>query len=216
MRKIIIIAVISLLGIAGHAQSVYFPSQEGMTLEYVNKNPKEKVTGYTAYHFRKIDRKDDNNFSVTCFISTFDDKHKEVDQGMEVTVRVVDGSVYFDGSSMLATLSQDIKIEGNGLIIPSNIGAGQKLEDFTLTIASLGTTTTCSEITVAEQETIVTEAGSFDTYRIDMKLSAKVVFITINGSVSQWYAKEIGDVKTINYDKKGNVSSIRELIKITK
>jgi hypothetical protein len=215
LKYALLMVIIAMLYIPGQAQSVYFPSQEGMTLEYADRNAKGKVTGYVTFHIQKIDRRDDNNFSVNYLVSSFDDKHKELFSGMEVTIKVINSSVHFDGTSMLANLSKDIKIEGNGIVIPSDIQAGQKLDDFTVTIEALGTTNTCTDVTVVAQEQLSTEAGAFDAYRVDMKFDSKVVFIKLAGTVSQWYAKGIGEVKTVNYDKKGKVSTSRELIKLT-
>ena len=65
MKGLLFVAVILLLCVTkSNAQSVYFPSEEGVTLEYVNKNAKDKVTGYIVYKFQKIERQDDLNFTV--------------------------------------------------------------------------------------------------------------------------------------------------------
>ena len=216
MKKILFITVILLLSMAGYAQSVYFPSEEGMTLEYVDKNAKGKATGYVIYQIQKIDRQDDTNFSVGYLVSTLDNKRKEVMAPMEITVHVTDGSVHFDGISVMATLANDLNIKGHGIVIPSDMYVGQKLDDFSVTIDAIATTNSCTNVTVVAEESLTTDAGSFDTYRIDMNLSGKTLFINIQGTVSQWYAKGIGEIRTINYDKKGKISTIRELIKLTK
>ena len=66
MKKyVIIFAVVMLIcNMSTHAQGVYFPSEEGLTVEYANKNAKGKVTGYLSYTFQKVERQDDANFTV--------------------------------------------------------------------------------------------------------------------------------------------------------
>ena len=216
MRKFLLTTLILLIGVAGYAQSSFFPSEEGMILEYANKTAKGKVTGYVKYQINKVDKQNESNFSVTYLVSVLDAKGKEIGTPMEVIVKVVNGTVHFDGSSAMANLTSNIEIKGNGIIIPSNVQAGQKLEDFSISIAAIATTTSCTNVTVAAEEKLTTEAGTFDTYRIDMDMSGKALIINIQGKISQWYARGIGEIRTINYDKKGNVSTIRELVKLTR
>ena len=212
MKKVLFIAVVIFMSItAGQAQSVYFPSQEGMTLEYADKNAKGKVTGYVTYKIQKIERQDDANFTVSYLVSSSDNKRNETMSPMEITVKVINGSVYFDGTSVMATLASGMEIKGNGIIIPSNVKAGQKLDDFSISIEALATTTSCTNVTVVANEKLTTEAGTFDTFKVNMDMSGKVLFVKMQGSISQWYAKGIGEVKTINYDKKGKILTIREL-----
>lgn len=216
MKKNLIIALILIFSISGYAQSVYFPSEEGMALEYADKNAKGKVTGYVSYQIQKVDRQDDRNFTVEYLITTSDKKGDKTMEPMSVTVKVADGAVYFDGTSAMATLANELNIKGNGIIIPSDIEVGRQLEDFSVTVEAIATTSSCTNVVVKTAEKLTTEAGTFDTYRIDMDMSGKALFINMSGTISQWYAKGIGEVKTINYDKKGNVSTIRELVKVTK
>lgn len=216
MKKAFVIVIISLLCLSGFAQGIYFSGEEGMRLEYADKNAKGKATGYTVYEIQKIERQNATNFYVTYMVSIFDDKHKALMEGMEVIVKVIDGTVYFDGSSLMGKLANNLNIKGNGIIIPSNIRVGQKLDDFSVTIEAIATTSACTDVTVVAEEKLTTEAGTFDTYRIDMKYAGKALFIKTEGTISQWYAKGIGEVKTINYDKKGKIATIKELVNLTK
>lgn len=216
MKKLVLMMVIALLSMGASAQQVYFPSQEGMILEYADKNAKGKVTGYTIYQIKKVDNQSDDTFTVAYLVSILDAKRKEVMTGMDVTVKVVNGTVYFDGSSLMGQLAENLTIEGNGLTIPNDISAGQQLEDFSVSIDAISTRNTCTDVMVAAEEQLTTDAGTFDTYRIDMKFAGKALFIKTEGSMSQWYAKGIGEVKSINYNKKGQVTTSRELVKVTK
>ena len=216
MRKILLVTFILLFCVAkSNAQSVYFPSEEGVTLEYVNKNAKDKVTGYIAYKFQNVDFQDDLNFTVKYQMLMMDGKRKETMSPIDATVKVVNGTVYMDAASALGNIVENFEIKGNGLVIPSDVIAGQKLDDIS---ASLGTvvTSTCTNVTVTGEEQLTTDAGTFDTVRIDMDMSGKALFIKFEGTSTQWYAKGIGHVRTISYDKKGKVSSSMELVKLSR
>ena len=223
MKKTLFITAVLLLSItATHAQSVYFPSEEGMTVEYVNKNAKDKVTGYIAYKFQKVERQDDLNFTVTYQTLVMNSKHEETNQPIEATVKVVNGTVYLDATSAfndaasaLSQTSESIVIKGNGLIIPTDAKAGQKLDNASATLGNI-VSSSCTNVTVTAVENLTTEAGTFETVRLDMDISGKVLFIKIEGTSTQWCAKGIGLVRTINYNKKGKVTSSMELVKLSK
>ena len=215
MKKILFVSAILLFCIeVSHAQLVYFPSEEGLTMEYVNKNAKDKVTGYVAYKLQKVEAQDELNFTVKYQMLLMDSKHKETVSPVDATVRVVNGTVHMDAASAVGNIVENLEIKGNGLIIPHDAKAGQKLDDIS---ASLGTMVTSSytNVTVTGVEQLTTYAGTFDTVRIDMDMSGKALFIKIEGTSTQWYAKGIGHVRTISYDKKGKISSTMELVKLS-
>ncbi|MDL2239859.1 hypothetical protein LJC73_06635 [Bacteroidales bacterium OttesenSCG-928-L14] len=198
----------------GDINNIYFPSKEGMKLKYADKNAKGKITGYTEYHIIKVNNIDDKNYSISYLLTIYDEKNTPTLSDMEVIVKIINGVVHFDGSSYMASLAEGMEIKGNGISIPANIEVGQKLKDFSVTIESLATTNTCTNVIVAAEEKITVDNAVLDTHRIDMDTAGKALFIKYEGKISQWYAKGIGEVKTINYDKKGKVSTTRELISI--
>ena len=216
MKKLLLIVIVALIGTTlGHAQGVFFSSKEGTTLEYAEKNAKGKVTGYVSYTVRTVDRQDENNFTVEYTVAMVDDKRKEVMQPMDVAIKVVNGTVFFDGNSVLGKLAKDLQIKGSGIVIPSNISVGQKLDDYSVTVEAIATSSSCTNVVVAAEEKVTTDGGTFDTYRIDMDIASKALIINFKGTSSQWYAKGIGEVKSVSYDKNGKVSGSRELVKIT-
>ena len=222
MKKyVMIFAVVMLIcHMSTHAQGVYFPSEEGLTMEYATKNAKDKITGYIAYKFQKVERQDDSNFTVQYQMLTMDSKHKATNPPVDATVKVVNGTVYLDATSAfsdaataLGQMSGNMVIEGTGLIIPSDVTAGQKLDDAHITIGSI-LSSSCTNVTATVLEALTTEAGTFQTVRLDMDLAGKALFIKFEGTATQWCAKGVGLVRTINYDKKAKVTSSMELVKI--
>ena len=222
MKKyvMIFVAVMLFCNITTHAQSVYFPSEEGLTVEYVTKNAKDKVTGYISYKFHEIDWQDESNFTVRYQVLTMNSKHKETSQPVEATAKVVNGTVYLDATSAfsdvasaLGQMSEIMVMEGNGLVIPSDVTTGQKLEDAHVTIGGM-VSSSCTNITATALEELTTEAGTFQTVRLDMDVAGKVLIIKFEGTSTQWCAKGIGLVRAIHYDKKAKVTSSMELVKI--
>jgi len=221
-RKFFILAVLLLSITATHAQGVYFPSEEGLTVEYANKNAKDKITGYIAYKFQKIERQDDLNYMVKYQMLMMDSNRKEKGEPIDAAVKVVNGTVYLDvtsafndAASALGQMSESIVVEGSGLIIPPDAKVGQKLNDASATLGSL-VSSVCTNITVTAEEELTTEAGTFKTIRLDMDMSGKVLIIKMEGTSTQWCAKGIGLVKTISYNKKGSVTASMELVKVTR
>ena len=217
-----ILAVVMLSITAAHAQGVYFPSEEGLTVEYANKNAKDKVTGYIAYKFQKIERQDDLNYTVKYQMLMMDGNRKEKGEPINAAVKVMNGTVYLDvtsafndAASALGQMSESLVVEGSGLIIPSNAKAGQKLNDASAKIGNIATSL-CTNITVTAEEELTTEAGTFQTIRLDMDVAGKVLIIKTEGTSTQWCAKGIGLVRTISYNKKGNVTASMELAKVTR
>jgi len=223
MKKLFFVLAVLLLSItATQAQGVYFPSEEGLIMEYANKNASDKVTGYIAYKFQTIERQDDLNFSAKYLVVMMDKDRKEKSTPIEATVKVVNGTVYFDAlsafgdaASALSQISESIVVEGKGLIIPADATAGQKFDNAHVTIGSIASSE-CSNITLTAFESLTTEAGTFETARVDMDTSAKVLIIKSQGKSTQWYTKGIGVVKTVNYNKNGKATSSMELVKISR
>ena len=223
MKKTIFIIAVLLLSItAVHAQGIYFPSEEGLTLEYANKNARDNITGYISYKFQKVERQDDLNYTVRYQMVMMDSKRKEMSSPIEAAVKVVNGTVYLDvtsafndAASALGQMAENIVIEGTGLIIPSDAKAGQRLEDATATMGNL-VSSLCTNVVVTAEENLTTEAGTFQTLRLDMDTSGKVLIVRMEGTSTQWCAKGIGIVRTISYNKRGNVTSSMELVSVSR
>jgi hypothetical protein len=126
-----------------------------------------------------------------------------------------DGETFLiDMKSSLSTMSvndlSNYKIESTNLQFPKNMVAGQKLPDASIALTidgpvKTGITSSLTNRKVEGFETITTSAGSFECVKISYEYNSKVMFIKTSGKVIEWYALNVGMVKTETYDSKGKL-----------
>jgi hypothetical protein len=124
-----------------------------------------------------------------------------------------------NSEALAAYEDMDIKIESDNLEMPSSIKVGDRLNDGSLmiTVSSSGMklmtmTTDISNRKVEAEEKVTTDAGTFDCYKISYDLTTKMM-MTMNLSAIEWYAKDVGMVKSESYSK-GNLSGTTVLTAI--
>jgi hypothetical protein len=122
---------------------------------------------------------------------------------------------YIDMKSMLSSMSvKDLsgyKIESTNLQFPKNLTAGQQLPDASLKLSvegpvSTGITTNITNRKVEGFESVTTTAGTFDCVKISYEYNSKVMFIKTSGKGIEWFALNIGTVKSETYDSKGKLA----------
>ena len=228
MRALTII--LQLLLIAGFAYSQtdckpYVPTTKGTQWEITNYSPKGKETGKISYELvEKV--VSDNEIIFTIKNTTYDDKGEQV-YSNTFDAKCVDGKFEFDmaykmdGGSMEAYESMDVEIDATNFEIPTmDVLAGTRLEDGSLTIGigSEGMTVMRMTILVTDRiveakEKITTPAGEFECIVLSQNVSTKMI-MKVNASSKEWYAEEIGMVRSESYNKKGKLTGYSELTKL--
>ncbi len=205
-----------LIPATGHAQNPFFPGKEGIVLTYANMDKKGKPTGYVRYTITKVAGTDALNFEVTYDTESLD-KKKKVELKLPATVRVKNGTVYLDPSAGAGKLMEGVTITGTGAIIPVTLEEGMKLDDSDVTI-KMGTMTVVSskmtDTKVVAKEELTTPAGTFECYKVQSQVSGKAMGFKTESTVYNWYARNIGMIRTETYDKKGKLASSGELIEM--
>ena len=207
--------------------STYFPITIGMewTMKNMDKKGKETsrntikvldtkpIDGGIAYVMQglyKIDGKDEvneMNFEYQCVNNTL---KLNMDQ--------------FIPAEMLENESMTFEVDTDGMALPENLEAGQKLPDANLkVIAKIEGTgmTMTTNITVTDRliekfEDVTTEAGTYSCAKLSSKTNVKMAFMSASSSSIQWISPEVGIVKTEEYDKKGKLESSSELVEFKK
>ena len=200
----------------------FFPMKEGAQLKYTSFNAKDKITGSYQHDLKEI-KEDGGNKSAVVTITNFDKDGAEVYKN-DVDISCKDGVYYIDmknymnGQSMGAYESMDATVEGDYLDMPGNMKAGDKLKGGKLSIqisnsgvSIINMTTTISNRTVEAIENVTTEAGTFECYKITSNVSFKAI-MEMNMNVVEWYAKDVGLVKSETYKSNGKLTSRTELI----
>ncbi len=205
------------LPVAAMSQEPFFAAKQGTVLEYATKNGKGKIQGYTKQTIKEIQWNDEKNAVITYLIEAMDAKKKAItEESTEITVKIVNGNVEFDGSSALGKIMKDIKIEGSGLELPSNLAVGQTLKDYTIKIEAMQMTFNCTDIKVTAKESLTVGGEVLECYKVESKQNSKVMFINTSGSNITWYARGIGVVRSESYDKKGRLVAGEELVSVSR
>ena len=229
MKKLIIL--IALLAVAPEviAQEEcrpYLPIEVGTQWEMTNYNAKGKQQGKISYEL--LDMVTSGNETVfTVATKTFDKKGTEIYTN-NFTAKCVDGKFEFDmamkmdGAAMGPFQNMDVEVDASRYSIPdADAAAGTALEDGSLRVSSTGggiginMTVAITDRLVEARETISTEAGEFDCLVLTQKVATKVV-INVRGASKEWYAPNIGVVRTESYNKKGKLLGYSEITSISK
>ncbi|MFP4846852.1 hypothetical protein [Winogradskyella sp. PE311] len=213
----ILIFLISLNG--GFAQNdckPYIPTKKGTQWELTNYTGKGKVTGKTSYEV--IDKiVEGNSATFTINSKSYDKKDKLVFEG-EFTAKCIDGvfdidmDFKMDGNQLKQYKDMALEVDASKLDLPSlDSATGTKLKDGNLTIKagtdspiSFNMTIDITEREVENREELTTPAGSFDCVVISQKISTKMV-VRIKSASKEWYAENIGLVRSESYNKKGKL-----------
>jgi len=221
---------LSLLSISaiGYSQTdckPYVPNAKGTQWEITNYSAKGKETGKISYELlEKV--VSGNEIIFTIKNTTYDNKGEQV-YSSTFDAKCVDGKFEFDmtyrldGGSMEAYESMDMEIDASNLEIPTmDVSAGTRLEDATLKIGlgSGGTTIMNMTVLITDRivevkEEITTPAGKFECIVLSQNISTKML-IKVNASSKEWYAEEIGMVRSETYNKKGKLTGYSELTKL--
>ena len=226
MKTLLIITTILLASMLAKAQDVFFPTKEGVVLEYKSYNNKESETGTTRYTITKVSKMG-NDMDITYLILKMD-KDKKVQFEDTITVRYKDDKLHFDMSSIFkqsiikekGELPKNFKISGSDVITPSYLKVGDKLPNSHVDMAikrgiiNIKIAINITNRTVEALEHITVPAGSFEAYKINSEMSAKASIINRSSTSTDWLVKGIGMVKSESYNKKGELESYTELVSI--
>ena len=221
----LLMSSITLAGLFGQDQcDSFFPFEEGAEMEYTMYDKKDKLVGVATHQVASMENID-GGVEAEVKSKMVDKKGKEVYEG-SYTVKCEGNKLYMDMSNFLPTemLGQlDATVEGEGLVIPSDLQVGQTLPDASTKInmasGGLGNlmnmTVTISNREVEAKETVETPAGTYECYKITQETSVKTIMKKKSQS-AEWYNEEVGLIRSESYDKKGRLESYMVLTKLEK
>lgn len=205
--------------------AAYFPFKKGVSMEYTSYDDKDKVLSSQSQKVTIIDDMGADGLVAQINMILYDKKGKESMNG-DYKVTCKDNTLFMDVTTAMPQLteafsSMEVTMTGNELQIPSKLTVGQTLPDANMEIqaASGGLNLMKMRIDVVDRkveakETVTTPAGTYDCYKISQNTNTKMLvgksFKTVN-----WYAENVGLVRTENYDKKGKLESYMVLTKFS-
>lgn len=220
---LLLLAVTTQPMFAQDCDATYGVLKEGMRLEYTNYNKKGAADMTIKQLCRKVETSNDT-IIATMDAQGMDDKGKET-YARTYTLKCLAGVFYMSMQSLMPPQSgsassssgMEMQIEGGDLAYPSDLKVGQVLPDAEMLIkmstGGMQLMKTRYKITnrkVESAEKVTTKAGTFDcmkiTYDLEMNLLGKKTY-----HAALWMAKNVGMVKTENYDKKGAVDGSMQL-----
>ncbi len=232
MKKLLIYAILltSSLFIKQSLRSqdcdFYFPLEKGSKIETTDYDKKGKVTGVgTSTVLESSQTTSGQSVKVA---SQYKAAGSDSIFKTEFSVKCENGQYYvnmnnfLDQKTMSGYQNMEVKVETDQMTMPSNLKAGQVLGNGRVTakISSSGINLMTLNTLITNRkvdgfESVTTPAGTFECVKISYDMEVKVMF-KVNMKCTQWYAKNVGAVKTETYDKKGKLESSSMITKISK
>lgn len=214
-----LLAMITFFGVNVLAQdcSTFVNSENGKKLTYVDQDAKGKPQMTVVYTTTK---KDASTIAVHAEIS---DKNGKP-MGTADSEMICDGNAikvdmksFVPAASMKQNMDMKVSGEAKYLTFPMKMIVGQSLDDGTVTISmgsnggpAIDMQMDLVNRKVEQTETISTNAGSFDCFKITYDVTTKMkmagIGIPFHMKVIQWYSPKLGrDVKSETYNKGGKL-----------
>ena len=220
---ILIAAFFPILTIAQDVCSDYLPD-EGTKMTYVNYDKKGKEQSTTSTEVLSIKTKGDTAyFKVHQIVSTGKEKN---DMESDYEFKCADNNFIIDMRSVLnsemmeAYKDATVTVTSNQMVLPGDMEAGMELDDghvkMVIFMDPMTTNITMRSFyrKVEAVEEITTPAGTFTAYKIKGYLEGKFAFMRVAFRTIEWYAHDVGIVRSETYDKKDKLIGVSELQKI--
>ena len=198
--------------------TLYFPSEKGKELTYTYYSKPGKVESSSK---QIIVGKDDSGGKLKLDISSesFDAKGNSLFK-FNYSVWCDGKTFYVDMRNTLSTMDLkdlgEFKIETTDMQFPSKLTPGQQLKDASITMkmegpVPMGISVDITNRKVEALEKVTTPAGTFDCAKISYNTFSKVSIVKTEGHVTEWYAPNVGLIRSETYNKKGKLIGINEL-----
>lgn len=229
MKKTFISCLISSLLIAGiRAQDcpMYYPDMKDAVLEYKQYDKKGGLAGSSIQKITDI-RKSGGSVEISVTAESFDAKGKSLGS-VDLTARCDGGVYYIDMKNYLGQQSMEsfedmeMTVEGGNLEMPNNMKAGDLLKngDLKMTFSSGGMTVMNMTVNISNRkveavEDLTTPAGTFECYKISYDAATKMM-MNVKTKGVEWYARDVGMVKSESYSSDGKLMGSNVLTALRK
>ena len=233
MKKTFFVLIIMLImGFTVYSQTAcdyYLPFQVGKGQAEQTYNAKNILTGSSEIKITDITTEGAYTVATVHSVS-YDAKGKEQGQ-TDYKIKCNGNKLVFSSESFIspqtinAYKGMDMKIEAEDIEVPSNLSAGMTLPDGKLKMNVSQQGIQITEMTfeftdrkVEAKQTLTVPAGTYDCFKItfDVNISTSTMGMAINNLTKniQFYAKNVGVIRTETYDAKGKLLSYSVISKI--
>ena len=195
----------------------YYPLKEGSVREMKSYDKKDKFTGSVRQKVTSVETLP-NGLNIIVDSEFFDDKGEMVsvnDMKMSCVdgVFTIDMQNYLNQASLAGLKDLEIKIDAVEMEFPRDLAVGQQLKDASINMVATNMGITMMKMTVNIKdrnveaiENVTTPAGSFSCYKISYTSEVQTFGkYTVQGI--DWYAEDVGAVRSESYDKNGKLDS---------
>lgn len=231
MKKLAIVLLsflISLLPVFAQDCESFGVLEEGNSWEMTNYNKKDKVEGIITY---SVIKKYEENGSVVWDMKmvTTDDKGKdpyEVEYTMTCKANIfkIDADAFINGQmkeSLAGMEGMEVEMDASETEFPNSLEVGDELQDSKVTIKAsmngfsvMNMTSITKDRKVTGEEKITTEAGEFDTFKIEETNVIESKLMNSETKSVTYFVPGFWMVKSEYYDKKGNLEGYSLLTKM--
>lgn len=204
----------------------YFPTEKGTIVETTYFDKKNKETG--KLYQKVLDYSSSNGVTEVKIENRVETEDMDSAMIQKYSVKCENGEFYINMDSYLSQeamspfQSMDMVVDIDNMTIPANLSKGQILNDgrVSVKISNSGVKIMTMTVNIINRkvegfEKLTTPAGTFDCVKISYDIEMKMIF-KVKASAIQWFAKDVGLIKTENYNKKGKLESTSMITKITK
>lgn len=225
MRTLILTLTLILTALVINAQAdckPFIPVTKGSKWELTNYSKKGKKTGRVAYQLvDKVSNGDNITFTINTI--AYDKKDKEIFNNTysatcEKGLFKIDMSYKIDGSMMKAYKDMELTVDASDFEFPTfdeAVGTSLKDGEMNIELGDIGLNMKISitDRKIETKEEVTTPAGTFNCMVLSHKIKTKMM-ANIKGSAKEWYAENVGLVKSESYNKKGKLTGSSVLTKL--
>jgi hypothetical protein len=202
----------------------YFSFLEGSLYEYAYYDKNDNFQSRVRSEVMFVDpvEGEEGTYVATMESRIFDEYDEQVMDG-QYDVFCASGTYRTDFSNLInpafkmSSLNASMEVTSTELVLPSDIEEGQELPEArtSVTVSSGGVDLLTTEIVVYnrkvdKRESVTTEAGTFDCFKITFDQDVKTILKkTVSGA--EWWAPGVGMVKSETYKKNGKLDGYAEL-----
>lgn len=201
----------------------FYLLEEGKKWTTENYNARDKYRGKQQYEVKSL-KEEGEKLVASIMLISYDKKdklimEKEVEFICENGILEIDMSRYMPDETMESFKEMDVDIEFDALTIPENLEVGEFLDDGGIDMTINGPmkmemSVSIYDRKVMKKEDIEVPAGTYQAYKINSAMKFKSMLTTVETKNIEWVSKDVGVVRSEQYDKKGNLKSYTVLTEI--
>ena len=220
--KLLFIIIFFATTIVIDAQNVFFPTEVGTVLTYVQRDGRGRVEHYTRYTITAVEGSG-NNMTIYYLLEQMD-RNRNVTSEIPGRMIIRNGIMIFDVEQMIALHLRDsratVEVTGSFMEIPINISPGQQFDDTEMTIniergilrMNVRMSITDGKCLAIEEVTVT--AGTFQSHKITQTINTTILRRTNSLRMFSWSVPNIGQVKSRTYDERNRLQNTTELVEI--